>query len=116
MRYQIIRNVNYLYVFLCICFLYIFTLIMLLVIFTFQEENIRPVKLAIDRPSEKFLAFLDKYYGLSKIIPQNNKFVVFQGFFDDGTYTFFFFKLPRIFKISWHPLFHLETISVTKNQ
>ncbi|KAK9310393.1 hypothetical protein QLX08_000369 [Tetragonisca angustula] len=48
-----------------------------------SEEDIRPVKLAIDRPSEKFLAFLDKYYGLSKIIPQNNKFVVFQGFFDD---------------------------------
>ncbi|XP_014470704.1 PREDICTED: alpha-tubulin N-acetyltransferase-like isoform X1 [Dinoponera quadriceps] len=48
-----------------------------------SEENIRPVKLAIDRPSEKFLAFLRKYYGLSKIIPQNNKFVVFEGFFDD---------------------------------
>lgn len=48
-----------------------------------SEEDIRPVKLAIDRPSEKFLAFLDKHYGLSKIIPQNNKFVVFQGFFDD---------------------------------
>ncbi|CAK9828883.1 Alpha-tubulin N-acetyltransferase [Anthophora retusa] len=48
-----------------------------------SEENIRPVKLAIDRPSEKFLAFLNKYHGLSKIIPQNNKFVVFQGFFDD---------------------------------
>lgn len=47
------------------------------------EENLRPVKLAIDRPSEKFLAFLHKYYGLSRIIPQNNKFVVFQGFFDD---------------------------------
>lgn len=48
-----------------------------------SEENIRPVKLAIDKPSEKFLAFLDKYYGLTKIIPQNNLFVVFQGFFDD---------------------------------
>ncbi|XP_025989087.1 alpha-tubulin N-acetyltransferase [Solenopsis invicta] len=48
-----------------------------------SEENIRPVKLAIDRPSEKFLAFLRKYYGLLKIIPQNNKFVVFEGFFDD---------------------------------
>ncbi|XP_011342196.1 alpha-tubulin N-acetyltransferase isoform X2 [Ooceraea biroi] len=48
-----------------------------------SEENIRPVKLAIDRPSEKFLAFLHKYYRLSKIIPQNNKFVVFEGFFDD---------------------------------
>jgi len=44
------------------------------------------VKLAIDRPSEKFLAFLRKYYRLSKIIPQNNKFVVFEGFFDDGNY------------------------------
>ncbi|XP_067203278.1 alpha-tubulin N-acetyltransferase-like isoform X2 [Linepithema humile] len=48
-----------------------------------SEENIRPVKLAIDRPSEKFLAFLNKYYGLSKIISQNNKFVVFEGFFND---------------------------------
>ncbi|XP_047370172.1 alpha-tubulin N-acetyltransferase-like isoform X1 [Vespa velutina] len=48
-----------------------------------SEENIRPVKLAIDRPSEKFLAFLQKHYGLTKIITQNNKFVVFQGFFDD---------------------------------
>ncbi|CAL1679725.1 unnamed protein product [Lasius platythorax] len=48
-----------------------------------SEENIRPVKLAIDRPSEKLLAFLRKYYGLSKIISQNNKFVVFEGFFDD---------------------------------
>ncbi|XP_020293952.1 alpha-tubulin N-acetyltransferase-like isoform X2 [Pseudomyrmex gracilis] len=50
-----------------------------------SEENIKPVKLAIDRPSEKFLAFLRKHYGLSKIIPQNNKFVVFEGFFDDET-------------------------------
>ncbi|XP_015122965.1 alpha-tubulin N-acetyltransferase isoform X1 [Diachasma alloeum] len=48
-----------------------------------MEERMRPVKLAIDRPSEKFLQFLHKHYGLEKIIPQNNKFVVFQGFFDD---------------------------------
>ncbi|XP_034947784.1 alpha-tubulin N-acetyltransferase-like [Chelonus insularis] len=47
------------------------------------EEQIRPVKLAIDRPSEKFLRFLRRHYGLDGIIPQNNKFVVFQGFFDD---------------------------------
>ncbi|XP_043465066.1 alpha-tubulin N-acetyltransferase-like [Leptopilina heterotoma] len=47
------------------------------------EENLRPVKLAIDRPSEKFLSFMNKYYGLSDIISQNNKFVVFEGFFDD---------------------------------
>ncbi|XP_011315235.1 alpha-tubulin N-acetyltransferase-like isoform X2 [Fopius arisanus] len=48
-----------------------------------MEERMRPVKLAIDRPSEKFLQFLHKHYELEKIIPQNNKFVVFQGFFDD---------------------------------
>ncbi|XP_015517513.1 alpha-tubulin N-acetyltransferase 1 isoform X1 [Neodiprion lecontei] len=47
------------------------------------EEKITPLKLAIDRPSEKLLAFLRKHYGLTRIIPQNNKFVVFHGFFDD---------------------------------
>ncbi|XP_012254167.1 alpha-tubulin N-acetyltransferase [Athalia rosae] len=47
------------------------------------EEKIQPVKIAIDRPSDKFLAFLKKHYGLTRIIPQNNKFVVFQGFFDN---------------------------------
>lgn len=73
-------------IFLCVVFQWKYWLLFCF----FQEENIRPVKLAIDRPSEKFLAFLDKYYGLSKIIPQNNKFVVFQGFFDDGTYLFSF--------------------------
>ncbi|XP_066584699.1 alpha-tubulin N-acetyltransferase-like [Prorops nasuta] len=51
--------------------------------FMLNNENLRPVKLAIDRPSEKFLAFLHKYYGLSKAINQNNNFVVFHGFFDD---------------------------------
>lgn len=71
--------------------------ILLNAIFNFQEENIRPVKLAIDRPSEKFLAFLSKHYALTKIIPQNNKFVVFQGFFDDGKY-FFFFSFLIFFK------------------
>jgi hypothetical protein len=37
--------------------------------------------LAIDRPSEKFLGFLYKHYGLEKILPQANNFVVFEGFF-----------------------------------
>lgn len=46
-----------------------------------KEENIEPVKLAIDRPSEKFLGFLKKHYGLSGAIPQMNNFVVFDGFF-----------------------------------
>uniref|UniRef100_A0ABD2WR18 N-acetyltransferase domain-containing protein n=1 Tax=Trichogramma kaykai TaxID=54128 RepID=A0ABD2WR18_9HYME len=43
----------------------------------------QPIKLAIDRPSEKFLKFLVKHYHLERAIPQNNKFVVFKGFFDN---------------------------------
>ncbi|XP_075229251.1 alpha-tubulin N-acetyltransferase-like isoform X2 [Lycorma delicatula] len=46
-----------------------------------REENTVPHRLAIDKPSEKFLAFLYKHYGLSKIIPQTNNFVIFDGFF-----------------------------------
>uniref|UniRef100_A0AAG5DK28 Alpha-tubulin N-acetyltransferase n=1 Tax=Anopheles atroparvus TaxID=41427 RepID=A0AAG5DK28_ANOAO len=46
-----------------------------------REENIRPEELAIDRPSEKLLGFLQKHYGLSKKIPQMNNFVVYEGFF-----------------------------------
>ncbi|KAJ8667502.1 hypothetical protein QAD02_009165 [Eretmocerus hayati] len=49
------------------------------------EENLKPIKLAIDRPSDKFLAFLMKHYKLTSVVPQNNKFVVFKGFFDDET-------------------------------
>ncbi|CAD6232893.1 GSCOCG00007035001-RA-CDS [Cotesia congregata] len=50
--------------------------------FMLVEERIRPVKLAIDRPSDKFLRFLRRHYDLEEVIPQNNKFVVFRGFFD----------------------------------
>lgn len=39
--------------------------------------------MAIDKPSVKFLSFLHKHYGLEKIYPQNNNFVLFDGFFDD---------------------------------
>ncbi|XP_041768934.1 alpha-tubulin N-acetyltransferase-like [Anopheles merus] len=46
-----------------------------------REENIQPDELAIDRPSEKLLGFLQKHYGLSKKIPQMNNFVVYEGFF-----------------------------------
>ena len=51
-----------------------------------QEENLTPIKIAIDRPSDKFLAFLFKHYNLKYMIPQNNKFVVFKGFFADGKF------------------------------
>ncbi|XP_036339799.1 alpha-tubulin N-acetyltransferase 2-like [Rhagoletis pomonella] len=49
------------------------------------EENWIPVKCSVDRPSEKLLQFLKKHYGLEIIIPQANKFVLYQGFFDDDT-------------------------------
>lgn len=48
-----------------------------------EDECTTPEKLAIDRPSNKFLQFLQKHYGVHDIIGQNNKFVVFKGFFDD---------------------------------
>ncbi|XP_063245221.1 alpha-tubulin N-acetyltransferase-like [Bacillus rossius redtenbacheri] len=48
-----------------------------------REENISPQHLAIDRPSLKLLKFLQKHYGLEKILPQSNNFVVFDGFFTD---------------------------------
>ncbi|EEB19613.1 conserved hypothetical protein [Pediculus humanus corporis] len=46
-----------------------------------KEEKTEPVHLAIDKPSPKFLSFLNKHYGLQNIIPQMNNFVVFEGFF-----------------------------------
>ncbi|KAK7862401.1 hypothetical protein R5R35_008092 [Gryllus longicercus] len=51
--------------------------------FMLQEEHIGPEQLAIDRPSEKFLAFLHKHYNLSKIIPQANNYVIFEEFFSN---------------------------------
>lgn len=47
------------------------------------KENIEPRKLGIDRPSSKFLNFLQKYYGLKDYVPQNNNFVVFKDYFID---------------------------------
>ncbi|XP_039286174.1 alpha-tubulin N-acetyltransferase isoform X2 [Nilaparvata lugens] len=47
-----------------------------------HEENVLPHEMAIDKPSEKFLAFLFKHYGLQNIIPQSNNFVIYEGFFD----------------------------------
>ena len=47
------------------------------------REKIEPRKLGYDRPSPKFLNFLDKYYGLNDFIPQNNNFVVFKDYFTD---------------------------------
>jgi len=47
------------------------------------REKVLPRKLGIDRPSIKFLNFLQKYYGLKDYVPQNNNFVVFKDYFTD---------------------------------
>nr|CAI5836715.1 unnamed protein product [Callosobruchus analis] len=46
-----------------------------------QKEGIEPVKMAIDRPSEKLLGFLNKHYGLHSPVKQMNNYVVYDGFF-----------------------------------
>ncbi|XP_040399060.1 alpha-tubulin N-acetyltransferase 1 isoform X2 [Cygnus olor] len=48
-----------------------------------KSERLEPWRLAVDRPSEKLLAFLRKHYGLCHPIPQVNNFVIFEGFFSN---------------------------------
>ncbi|XP_030366658.1 alpha-tubulin N-acetyltransferase 1 isoform X2 [Strigops habroptila] len=48
-----------------------------------QSERVEPWRLAVDRPSQKLLAFLHKHYGLVDAIPQVNNFVIFEGFFSN---------------------------------
>ncbi|KAK6327947.1 hypothetical protein J4Q44_G00035930 [Coregonus suidteri] len=49
--------------------------------FMLQHKNVEPVLMAYDRPSPKFLSFLEKHYCLKNSVPQVNNFVVFDGFF-----------------------------------
>ena len=49
-----------------------------------SAEKIEPYKLAIDRPSKKFLCFLKKHYKLSNYISQGNNFVIFNEYFKEG--------------------------------
>ncbi|XP_044767139.1 uncharacterized protein LOC123323020 isoform X2 [Coccinella septempunctata] len=49
-----------------------------------DKENVKPHNLAIDRPSEKFLNFLNKHYYLQNPIKQMNNYVVFDGFFPEN--------------------------------
>jgi hypothetical protein len=44
-------------------------------------ENSSPEKIAYDRPSEKLLKFLRKYYNLKEYIPQNNNYVIYNDYF-----------------------------------
>ncbi|CAH1132346.1 unnamed protein product [Ceutorhynchus assimilis] len=46
-----------------------------------EREQLEPNKMAIDRPSDKFLGFLNKHYGLNTPVKQMNNYVVFDGFF-----------------------------------
>ncbi|XP_066977793.1 alpha-tubulin N-acetyltransferase-like isoform X2 [Macrobrachium rosenbergii] len=48
-----------------------------------RDQNVRPGHMAVDKPSDKFLGFLQKHYGLKKQVPQINNFVVFDSFFND---------------------------------
>ncbi|XP_071230917.1 alpha-tubulin N-acetyltransferase 1-like isoform X1 [Salvelinus alpinus] len=49
--------------------------------FMLQNKKVEPVLMAYDRPSPKFLSFLEKHYCLKNSVPQVNNFVVFDGFF-----------------------------------
>lgn len=46
-----------------------------------EKENILPEKIAYDKPSDKLIKFLKKYYNLKDYIPQNNNYVIFNEYF-----------------------------------
>ena len=48
-----------------------------------SKEKIEARKMGFDRPSPKFINFLNKYYELKDYVPQNNNFVVFKDYFID---------------------------------
>lgn len=47
-----------------------------------ETEQVAASKLAIDQPSEKMLAFMERHFGLRQPLPQSNHFAVFPGFFE----------------------------------
>ena len=49
-----------------------------------EAEQRRPARLAYDRPSHKFIAFLAKHHGLKNYTPQNNNYVVFWDYWNPG--------------------------------
>ena len=46
-----------------------------------EDTKVKPEKIAYDRPSDKLLKFLKKYFHLNRYLPQNNNFVVFSQYF-----------------------------------
>ncbi|KAH8321071.1 hypothetical protein KR074_008305, partial [Drosophila pseudoananassae] len=47
------------------------------------DQGWSPCKCSVDRPSPKMIGFLGKHFGLVRTITQGNRFVVYDGFFDD---------------------------------
>ncbi|KAK3932042.1 Alpha-tubulin N-acetyltransferase [Frankliniella fusca] len=47
-----------------------------------KDQGVSPNHLALDQPSESFLSFMCKHYGLDSIIPQINSFVIYDSFFE----------------------------------
>jgi len=48
-----------------------------------KDQNVHPGHMAVDKPSDKFLGFLRKHYGLNEQVPQINNFVVYDIFFGE---------------------------------
>ena len=46
-----------------------------------ENEDIQPEKIDYDRPSDKLIKFLKRYYNLKDYIPQNNNYVIFNEYF-----------------------------------
>ncbi|XP_022538836.2 alpha-tubulin N-acetyltransferase 1 isoform X2 [Astyanax mexicanus] len=55
--------------------------------FMLEHKKVEPEQMAYDRPSPKFLAFLEKHFELKHGVPQVNNFVVFDGFFRNRSGT-----------------------------
>jgi len=64
-----------------------------------QRECVNAQHLAIDRPSPKFLSFLQKHYRLKATIPQVNNFVIFEGFFHDRPCQFCFLSFAYVWMV-----------------
>lgn len=47
-----------------------------------KYENIKPNKIAYDKPSQKLVNFLAKHYNLKDYNQQTHNFIVFRQFFD----------------------------------
>ena len=52
-----------------------------------DDQYLSPEMCGYDRPSNKFLNFLKKHYGLKDYIPQNNNFVIFDDYFINTKYA-----------------------------